>query len=74
MSNFEIELNSDGVRELLNSIGVQNILKSEADAIAKRYGKSARVYVAKGTGRAHANIVTNAKDNGENNELLRAMR
>lgn len=74
MSSIEIELNSDGVSELLRSAEIQQVLKTEAQAVANRYGKGAKVYVSEGKSRAHANIVTSEKKNGDSNDLLRAMR
>lgn len=76
MSNFRFELNSDGVRALLQSPEMVSVLKSCADSIAARAGEGYSVYI--GPKRANISVHTAtdeaAQDNLDNNTLLKAVR
>lgn len=68
MSKVRIELNHEGIRSLLRSDKMQNILEKEAKKISAKSKGATEVYVA--DTRAVAEVTG---DDG-NNSLLRAMR
>ena len=75
MSKMRFELNEAGVRELLKSSGMQDVLKSYAGSIASRAGAGYDVHV--GPNRANVSVETSTReavqDNYENNTLLKSM-
>ena len=77
MAKVRIELNSDGVRELLRSAQMGAICKSYADGIAGRAGAGYEVTVHTGATRVNASVGTATKeamrDNYKNNTLLKAV-
>ena len=77
MSNVRIELNSPGIREMLRSAEMQAILKEHADEIAGRAGAgySSDTHLTGGRAVASAYVDSKeaAKDNMENNTLLRCL-
>ena len=78
MANIEVELNSEGVRELLRSPEMAGICKSHAMAIAKRAGTGYSVSVFTGVNRVNASVLTETpeamRENLESNTLLKAVR
>ena len=78
MGKYRIELNSDGVRELLQSPEMAAICQSLANGIASRAGTGYAVSVYTGKTRVNASVkaVTEEawKDNLKNNTLLKAVR
>ncbi len=73
-----VELNSDGVQELLKSSAMMNICKSHAQAIANRAGSGYIVTTHTGPTRVNASVFTAtneaARDNLKNNTLLKAVK
>ena len=74
----KVELNSEGVRELLKSTEMKSYCKRLADGIAARAGEGYQVTTWDGRNRVNASVyaVTNAakRDNMKNNTLLKAVR
>ena len=75
---FRIELNSEGVRELLKSAEMEAICREQANAIAARAGDGYTVSTYSGRTRVNASVITAtskaARDNLKNNTLLKAVR
>jgi len=75
LSKVEIELNSAGIREMLRSQEMQDLLGEKAAEIAARCGAGyeADVYLTGGRAVASAFAATPAaaRDNAKNNTLLR---
>lgn len=71
-STVEIKLNSSGVRELLRSTEMQNVLKERADKIASKAGKDCEVYIA--PTRAVAQVRTTSAEGNKGNKLLKAVK
>lgn len=79
MSKVKFKLNYKGVRELLLSPEMLNVVKKHADGIQQRAGDGYEVSAyASGKTRVNASVraITDKaiKDNLENNTLLKAMR
>lgn len=78
MAKFRFELNRAGVRELLKSQEMMNLCKSYADGIRERAGEGFEADTYVGTNRVNAMVYPAtheaAKDNMENNTLLKAVR
>lgn len=78
MSSVEIELNSAGVKALLQSKEAMDICKQLADQTRAKLGSGYEVTTMTGRFRANASIeaVTHAarKENAENNTILKALR
>lgn len=76
MSNFHFELNHAGVRELLQSQEMQDVLVDFAGQVANRAGDGYSVYV--GTNRANVSVRTETEeamaDNLDHNTLEKAIR
>ena len=76
MSNFKFELDRAGVRELLQSEEMQDVLTSYAKSVQNRAGEGYSIHV--GRNRANVSVQTvddNAmRDNLEKNTLLRSLR
>ena len=76
--NFRFELNSEGVKELLKSSEMQDILQELADEKAAEAGEGYAASVHVGQKRAYANIYPNTKeavyDNLDNNTLEKVIR
>lgn len=77
MADFRVELNSDGVRELLQSSEMASICQSLAQGIAGRAGTGYEVSVYTGKTRVNASVHAATeeawKDNLKNNTLLKAV-
>lgn len=78
MSNFKFELNRKGVKELLNSPSMVNILQSEADRIKNKCGAGYETSSYHGKNRPNVSVKaesTKAKiDNNRHNTLLKATK
>lgn len=77
MVDVTVELNYEGVRELLRSSEMAEICKELADGIAAQCGEGYEVTVYTGANRVNASVAAVTKeaieDNYENNTLLRAV-
>ena len=76
MNDFHFELNHAGVRELLQSQEMQDVLVDFAEQVANRAGDGYSVYV--GTNRANVSVRTETEeamaDNLDHNTLEKAIR
>ena len=76
MSDFKFTLNRDGVRELMQSQEMQDVLVEFAGQVAERAGDGYSVYV--GTTRANVSVGTATEaamaDNLDHNTLEKAIR
>ena len=75
MSKVEIELNREGVRQLMRSPEMQAILKAQAEAIKDKCGEGYETYTAPTravaiVGTATADAI---RDNSDNNTILNAV-
>lgn len=77
MSKVRFELNRNGVRELMQSNEMQQILRSKAEQVKSAAGEDYEVtsYVGKNRANASVKVTSNAayKDNLEHNTLLKAL-
>lgn len=77
MSKVRVELNSAGVRELLQSPEMQAVLAEQASAIRSRCGEGYETDSYMTPGRAVASVYTATqdaiKDNAANNTLLKGL-
>ena len=77
MSNFVFKLNRAGVRELLKSSEMQDVLKKHATTIKNRAGDGYEQDIYIGRNRANAMVKAETfkarKDNSKNNTLLKAV-
>lgn len=75
---LKFTLNKDGIKELLQSSAMQDIIKQHASAKASQAGEDYSYDVKVGQNRAYANIYPNtkeaAKDNLVNNTLEKVIR
>lgn len=78
MAKFHVELNREGVRELLQSAEMMQICQSHAQAIAVRAGDGYSVSTYTGRTRVNASVMPATKaaqqDNLKNNTLLKAVK
>lgn len=78
MAKYKIKLNSAGVRALLKSAEMQNLLRERANDIANAAGSGYTTDVYIGTNRANAGVFASSpeamRDNLKNNSLLKAVR
>ena len=78
MANVHIELNSDGIVELLQSDEIMAELKKQGDAMLSRlgdgYAKSEYVGKSRCNVSVYADTKEAYKDNMNNNTLLKAVR
>ena len=78
MGKVQVELNSEGVRELLRSPEMAAICQAQAMAIAGRAGNGYSVSTYTGTSRVNASVMAETqeaiRDNLKNNTLLKAVR
>ena len=78
MGKVQVELNSEGVRELLRSPEMAAICQAQARAIAGRAGSGYSVSTYTGTSRVNASVMAETqeaiRDNLKNNTLLKAVR
>lgn len=77
-AKFRIELNEEGVRELLKSPGIEAVCREQAQSIANRAGSGYMVTTHTGRTRVNASVITAtssaARDNMKNNTLLKAVK
>lgn len=77
MAKVKIELNRDGVRQLLRSQEMQDICKQEAQTIANSCGDGYGVDSYTGKNRCNAMVWADTwgakRDNLENNTLIKAI-
>ena len=75
---MKFKLNSDGVRELLKSQGMQSVLNEKATGIKNRCGEGYTQDVYVGKNRANAMVKAETyqakRDNLKNNTILKAVR
>ena len=78
MAKFHVELNPEGVRELLKSPEMASICQGHARAIASRAGSGYDVSLYTGRTRVNASVFTAReeamRDNYKNNTLLKAVK
>lgn len=78
MSNVRIELNSNGVRELLRSNEMREICEAYANKAGSRLGEGYAVSSMIGKSRVNASVYAESyeakKENAENNTILKALR
>ncbi len=78
MSKVEIELNSEGVRDLLRSEEMQAECKKRANEAVGKLGPGYKVSTHVGKNRANASIYAESyqarQDNMENNSILKSLR
>lgn len=78
MANVQVELNSEGVQELLKSSEMMGICQSLAQGIAGRAGEGYVVTTHTGRSRVNASVKAMTKkafqDNLKNNTLLKAVK
>lgn len=78
MDKYRIELNSEGVRELLQSGEMMAVCRSLADGIAGRAGTGYQVTTYTGKTRVNASVMAVTeeamRDNLKNNTLLKAVK
>lgn len=77
MSNFEIELNSNGIKQLLRSSEMMGVCKELAAGIQKKCGSGYEMDTYTGSGRVNASVFASdasaKKDNAKNNTILKAL-
>lgn len=75
MSKVEIELNREGVRQLMRSPEMQAVLKAQAEAIKDKCGEGYETYIAQTRAVAIVRTGTEAAicDNSDNNTILKAV-
>lgn len=77
MGNVVVELNPEGVRQLLRSPEMMSICSSQAQAIAARAGAGYEVSTYTGRNRVNASVHAATRkarrDNMKNNTLLKAL-
>lgn len=78
MSNSKFKLNSSGVRQLLQSAEMQNVLAAKATEIKTRAGDGFEQDTYVGKTRANAMVYADTyeakRNNSKNNTLLKAVR
>lgn len=77
MGSFTLELNSDGVRELLKSTEILSACQEAADGVISRAGPGYQTGAYTGANRVNVSIYTEdpavIQDNLDNNTLLKAL-
>lgn len=78
MTKVTVVLNSEGVRQLLRSDEMQNLLREKVESALASLGEGYEVtnYVGKNRANASIKAVTHKakKDNLQNNSILKALR
>ena len=78
MAKVRIELNSDGIRELLRSGKMKAECEKRANEAVNKLGEGYTVTTHTGKNRVNASIIAETyqakKDNLENNTILKALR
>lgn len=77
MANVEIELNSEGVAEILKSPEMKSICESYANKAQKRLGEGYIVTSMTGKTRVNASVYAESRkakhENAKNNTILKAL-
>lgn len=77
MGKLEIDLNSNGIRELLRSVEIQAELQRQAEKFREKLGDKFETDVYVGQGRANASVFTTdpeaIRENEQTNSILKAM-
>lgn len=77
MSSVKIELNSEGVRQLLKSPEMMAICQELANGVARRCGDGYKTSAYRGANRVNVSVVATTKkaikDNRKNNTILHAL-
>ena len=77
MSNIKIELNSNGVKELLRSSEMMSVCEQYANRALGKLGEGYVVTTMTGKNRVNASIYAESheakKENSENNTILKAL-
>jgi len=68
-----IELNSEGVRELLRSDDMMSICMNAAEAIKSNYGGDVELNGYVGKNRVNVSVISSFSQASENNSLLKAV-
>lgn len=75
---FEFKLNGSGVRDLLQSESMQNLLVEKASGIRNRCGDGYAQDIHVGKNRANAMVYADSfkakRDNSKNNTILKAIK
>lgn len=78
MSSVRIELNSDGVRELLKSQEIRDVCAEFASKAVSRLGEGYSSTIYTGKNRVNASVYAESveakRENLENNTILKAIR
>ena len=78
MSDVRIELNHDGIRTLLRSEEMKQVVEAEASRVQQKLGEGYEVSSYTGPGRVNASVsavTAEAKrDNMQNNTILKALQ
>ena len=70
MSKFRLELNSEGVRELLRSQEMTSYCEELAQEVAGRYGDDCKTSTHVGPNRVNVSVYSDRQNNG----LMKALR
>lgn len=77
MSKVKIELNGEGIVEMMNSNSMMIVLRAYAERVAANAGIDTDISLEEGKTRASARISTASdeayRENSENNTLLRSL-
>lgn len=75
---LKIELNSQGIQEVLKSTAIQNNLSEISRDICKRCGEGYKTDIYVGKVRANASVIADTwgakRDNLKNNTMLKSLR
>lgn len=78
MANVKIELNREGVRELLRSSEMMAVCEEQANKACAKLGNGYKVTTKTGKTRVNASIAAESykarKENAENNTILKALK
>ena len=72
-NEVRIELNSEGVRELLRSDEMMSVLMSRAEGIRNNYGSKAELSGYVGQNRCNVSVIASYDEASEDNGLLKAV-
>lgn len=78
MANLKVELNHEGIRDMLRSPEAKAICEKQAKDVQSRLGEGYVVSSYTGEGRVNASVLAESdkakRDNMKNNTILKAMR
>lgn len=72
-NEVRIELNSEGVRELLRSDEMMSVLMSRAEGIRNNYGGETELSGYVGQNRCNVSVIASYEEASEDNGLLKAV-